>query len=238
MRGRRTRRRRLLVTVAMLLAGAGVRHLVELHARRLSIAERGPVAALPPPPDPPSAGVSPAVSADSAEPEVSAAIAEGQALETRTDFNGSAVELEPEVPEEPPVSGATSRSAAESSLSRDSDRPTTASDASDRPAQPASAAVDASPTGPPPPAPPRAGNADAQSTRQFPAELQAQAATSAGGWVYEIDPGCDRRGPVSPEHIIGAWRIDDQGAPTGEFVANSLYRPSAPKRRWRRKSHR
>jgi hypothetical protein len=184
MRGARTRRRRLLVTLALLLAGAGVRHVIELHARRLSIAEREPVAALPSPSDPPDAEVSPAMSPKEVEPAVSAADVGGEASGTRTDFSGPAVELEPAEP----------------------------------PAVP--------------------GDADAQSTHQFPAELQEQAANNPAGWVYEIEPGCDRRGPISPEQIIGAWRIDDQGAPTGEFVANSRYRPSAPKRRWRRKSDR
>jgi hypothetical protein len=207
MRGDRTRRRRLLVTLALLLAGAGVRHVIELHARRVSIAEREPVAALPSPSDPPDAEVSPALS-----PRIV------------------------EEPREPLVSATTSRSSAASSISRDSDGPTTAPSASDPPTEPVSAAADAQPAGPSPPAPPVPADADAQSTRQFPPELQEQAANNAAGWVYEIEPGSDRRGPISPEQIIGAWRIDDQGAPTGEYVANSRYRPSAPKRR--RKSDR
>jgi hypothetical protein len=188
MRGSRTRGRRLLVTLALLLAGAGVRHVIEVRARRLSISERGPVAALPPPTEPPDADVS-------AE---------------------SPTQVEPVV-------------------SRDSEGPTLGPGVSDLPAQPVSATDNAESAGPPPPAQPVTGDVDAESARQFPAELQEQAADNPGGWVYEIDPGCNRRGPVAPEHIIGAWRIDDQGSPTGEFVANSLYRPAAPTKRWRRR---
>jgi hypothetical protein len=197
MSGRGTRGRRLLVTLTLLLAGAGARHLIERHARRVSIAERRPVAALLPPPDGPDAEVLPIASSDNPEPVFSASAA--------------------------------------TSLSLDSNQPATAPSASDLSVQPLSATADAQSASSPLPAQPVAGGGDAQSTRQFPAELQDQAANNAAGWVYEIDPGCDRGGPVSPEHIIGAWRIDDQGSPTGEFVANSVHQPFEPKRRWRRR---
>jgi hypothetical protein len=65
----------------------------------------------------------------------------------------------------------------------------------------------------------------------FPAELRELAAQNAGRWVYEIDPAFDRANPVPPQGIVGAWRIDDSGSPTGEFVANSHYLPSTPKNR-------
>jgi hypothetical protein len=57
------------------------------------------------------------------------------------------------------------------------------------------------------------------------------AAQNAGRWVYEIDPALDRARSVPPHGIVGAWRIDETGSPTGEFVANPSYRPSAPKKR-------
>ena len=197
MSGRGTRGRRLLVTLTLLVAGAGVRHLIERHARRVAIAERRPVAALLPPPDGPDAEVLPIASSDKAEPVFSASAA--------------------------------------TSLSPDSNQPGTAPSTSDLSVQPLSATADAESVSSPLPAQPVAGGGDAQSTRQFPAELQDQAANNAAGWVYEIDPGYDGRGPVAPENIIGAWRIDDQGSPTGEFVANSVHQPFEPKRRWRRR---
>jgi hypothetical protein len=70
-----------------------------------------------------------------------------------------------------------------------------------------------------------------EATRSFPDELSEVAAQNPGRWVYEIDPALDRASPVPPQRIVGAWRIDDLGSPTGEFVANSSYRPSAPKKR-------
>jgi hypothetical protein len=60
----------------------------------------------------------------------------------------------------------------------------------------------------------------------FPRELLAEAKTQPGAWVYAIDPayapgGAD--GAVPPEGIIGAWKIADDGSPTGEFQANPRY---------------
>ena len=75
--------------------------------------------------------------------------------------------------------------------------------------------------------------ANASPSRPFPPELQEQAAENAGGWVYDIDPAFQGTGSIPPERIIGAWRIDDTGSPTDEFVTNPYYyyRPSSPKRR-------
>ncbi len=64
--------------------------------------------------------------------------------------------------------------------------------------------------------------------RSFPEELRAQAAKTPSGWVYEVDPAFDRSGPIPPERIRAAWKIDDTGSPTAHFVANPHYRPGAP----------
>jgi hypothetical protein len=70
----------------------------------------------------------------------------------------------------------------------------------------------------------------------FPPSLAQQAAANAGGWVYDLDPGAPEAGPIPLQTIIGAWRIGDDGVPTGEFVANTHYRSSATgKRRSRRR---
>ena len=56
--------------------------------------------------------------------------------------------------------------------------------------------------------------------RPFPPELLAEARSKPGEWVYAIDPayapdGLD--GAVPPEGIIGAWKVADDGTPTGEY---------------------
>ncbi len=63
----------------------------------------------------------------------------------------------------------------------------------------------------------------------FPPELLAEAKSQPGGWVYAIDSTYAPDGPdgaVPPEGIIGAWKIADDGTPTGEFQANPRYRSS------------
>jgi hypothetical protein len=61
----------------------------------------------------------------------------------------------------------------------------------------------------------------------LPAALLAEAKTKPGGWVYEIDPKYDPHGAVPPEGIKGAWKVGDHGVPTGEYTANSNYRPAS-----------
>jgi hypothetical protein len=68
-------------------------------------------------------------------------------------------------------------------------------------------------------------------TRPFPPELLAEAKATPGGWVYSIDAayapdGADGRVPV--EGIIGAWKVADNGTPTGEYWANPEYGSSPP----------
>jgi hypothetical protein len=63
-------------------------------------------------------------------------------------------------------------------------------------------------------------------TPEFPAELLAEASSKPGGWVYAIDPEYapdGAEGAVPPEGIIGAWKIGDDGRPTGEYRANERY---------------
>jgi len=68
-------------------------------------------------------------------------------------------------------------------------------------------------------------------TRPFPPELLAEARATPGGWVYAIDAayapdGADGRVPV--EGIIGAWKVADNGTPTGEYWANPEYGSNRP----------
>jgi hypothetical protein len=43
--------------------------------------------------------------------------------------------------------------------------------------------------------------------------------------VYEVHSGYDSRGAVPPHAIRGAWKVDDDGNLTGEYVANEKYQP-------------
>jgi hypothetical protein len=55
---------------------------------------------------------------------------------------------------------------------------------------------------------------------QLPHSITDEARTRPGGWVYEIvgDSGREDRVPASA--IRGAWKVDDSGEVTGEFVPN------------------
>jgi hypothetical protein len=67
--------------------------------------------------------------------------------------------------------------------------------------------------------------------RPFPPELLAEAKSKPGGWVYAIDSAYAPDGPdgaVPPEGIIGAWKIGDDGTPTGEYQTNPRYGSNAP----------
>jgi hypothetical protein len=62
----------------------------------------------------------------------------------------------------------------------------------------------------------------------FPDALLPEAEANAGGWVYAVDASHDPAGAVPPEGIVGAWRVGDDGRPTGEYRANPSHRPTGP----------
>lgn len=61
--------------------------------------------------------------------------------------------------------------------------------------------------------------------RPFPEALRAEARLHPDGWVYEIDSKYDVDGAIPPEGILGAWKVDENGDPTGDFQPNPNYRP-------------
>jgi hypothetical protein len=67
-------------------------------------------------------------------------------------------------------------------------------------------------------------NREQSSPRRFPDALLAEARAHPNGWVYEIRAGLDPMGTVPPEDIVGAWKIDAGGVPTGEFTRNPQFR--------------
>lgn len=69
---------------------------------------------------------------------------------------------------------------------------------------------------------------------QFPEELREMAEQNAGGWVYDVAAELRGNQAAPPEHVIGAWRIDADGSPSGEYVANPYYLPFRRRGRFRR----
>ncbi|WP_101789074.1 hypothetical protein [Nonomuraea indica] len=63
--------------------------------------------------------------------------------------------------------------------------------------------------------------------REPPPGVVAAAADHPGGWVYAIDPDqvASPDGYVPPEAIAGAWRVGDDGRPTGEYEPNPRHGP-------------
>lgn len=45
------------------------------------------------------------------------------------------------------------------------------------------------------------------------------------GWVYKLDRELDADKTIPAAAIVGMWRADAQGKPTGDFIPNPHYRP-------------
>lgn len=61
------------------------------------------------------------------------------------------------------------------------------------------------------------------------AEVIDAARKNPNGWVYKIDGAFGLDEDVPPESIVGAWKVDERGQLTGEFMKNPKYRPATPK---------
>jgi hypothetical protein len=200
-------------------------------------------------PDPPDAEPSPAAPATEAQPVSSAAPSREQTLPTRTDFaepepvkplgmtswrrrSGGLVgrrrgfsvsEVQPPVSEvQPPVSELQPPVSEVQPPVSELQPPVSELQPPVSEVQPPVSEVQ----------PPVSEVSGAHPTRPFPDELLVAAAMNAGGWVYDVDPAFSGAGSIFSERIMGAWRIDDMGWPTGEFVVNAQYRlPSSTRRR-------
>jgi hypothetical protein len=62
----------------------------------------------------------------------------------------------------------------------------------------------------------------------FPEQLRPLGAANRGGWVYDLEDSQSRDQALAAERVRGAWRIDENGEPTGEYVANPSYQPALP----------
>ena len=51
----------------------------------------------------------------------------------------------------------------------------------------------------------------------------AEASANPGGWVYRIGGDYDPNGFVPLEAIQGAWKVDENGKITGDFIPNPKF---------------
>ncbi len=58
----------------------------------------------------------------------------------------------------------------------------------------------------------------------LPGEI-AEAKRHPNGWVYRIAGKFGPNDAVPPEAIAGAWKVDEHGRITGEFISNKNYDP-------------
>jgi hypothetical protein len=54
-------------------------------------------------------------------------------------------------------------------------------------------------------------------------EIREQARLAGGGWLDEVVGTHDPAHPVPMTAIKGAWRLDENGELTGEYIANPGY---------------
>jgi hypothetical protein len=57
-------------------------------------------------------------------------------------------------------------------------------------------------------------------------DASEEARRNPGGWVYKIEGNYGPDDAVPPEAIVGAWKVDEDGNITGDFIPNPNYRPS------------
>ena len=53
----------------------------------------------------------------------------------------------------------------------------------------------------------------------------AEASENPGGWVYHIRGNYGPDDRVPPEAVEGAWKVDENGKITGDFMLNPNFRP-------------
>ena len=57
-----------------------------------------------------------------------------------------------------------------------------------------------------------------------------QAKLHPNGWVYQIEGQYAPNQSVSPEDIVGAWKVDANGNIVGDFISNPNYKPKDEKK--------
>ena len=69
----------------------------------------------------------------------------------------------------------------------------------------------------------------ADETHEITEEVIRAAKANPSGWVYKIEGTFGPDESVPPEAIVGAWKVDENGVLTGEFISNPNHRPGASK---------
>ncbi|QTD46039.1 hypothetical protein [Ottowia testudinis] len=64
---------------------------------------------------------------------------------------------------------------------------------------------------------------DRTSEHEITDEVIRAAQSNPNGWVYKIEGVFDLGEDVPPESIVGAWKVDENGNLTGEFITNPRY---------------
>jgi hypothetical protein len=62
-----------------------------------------------------------------------------------------------------------------------------------------------------------------------PPEAIAEAKQNPSGWVYAIEGDYGPDESVPPQTIRGAWKVDENGKITGEFIPNPNFIAGFPK---------
>lgn len=69
----------------------------------------------------------------------------------------------------------------------------------------------------------------ANSPHEITEDVIKAARENPNGWVYKIEGTFGPDEGVPPEAIVGAWKVDEAGNLTGEFLSNPRYVPGHSK---------
>lgn len=61
------------------------------------------------------------------------------------------------------------------------------------------------------------------SSHEITEDVINEAKANPNGWVYKIEGNFGPNDSVPPESIVGAWKVDEFGNLTGEFLPNPRY---------------
>lgn len=61
-------------------------------------------------------------------------------------------------------------------------------------------------------------------------EVIEAARKNPSGWVYKIEGEFGPDDYVPPENVVGAWKVDEHGQITGEFMKNPKYQVGTSKK--------
>ena len=69
---------------------------------------------------------------------------------------------------------------------------------------------------------------------QVTADVVKAAQENPNGWVYKIEGDFKPEEQIPPEAVVGAWKVDENGNITGEFIPNPNHIPGFEKQLKRR----